>query len=78
MLDALRRRDPNTGLNDDPEIVAFVQLITGTESLASRLRRYTYRGVDSLADALHDNGSIRSPRVWRLPRRLWCSVNSPS
>lgn len=56
MLDALRRRDPNTGLNDDPEIVAFVQLITGTESLAARLRRYTSRGVDSLAEALRDNG----------------------
>lgn len=56
MLDALRRRDPNTGLNDDPEIVAFVQLITDTESLAERLRRYTSRGVALLAEALHDNG----------------------
>jgi hypothetical protein len=52
----LRRRDPNTGLNDDPETVAFVQLIAGTESLAERLRRYTSRGVDSLAEALRDNG----------------------
>lgn len=56
MLDALQRRDPNTGLNDDPETVAFVQLITGTESLAERLRRYTSRGVASLSEALRDNG----------------------
>lgn len=56
MLDALRRRDPNTGLNDDPEIAAFLQLVTGTESLAARLGRYTSRGVDSLAEALRENG----------------------
>lgn len=56
MLDSLRRRDPNSGLNDDPEIVAFVQLITQTESLAERLRRYTSRSIASLAEALRDNG----------------------
>ncbi|MCU1641185.1 MAG: putative transcriptional regulator, TetR family [Nocardia sp.] len=54
-LDALRRRDPNSGLNDDPEIMAFLQLISGTETLAARLQRYTSRGVDSLADALREN-----------------------
>src|SRR5215813_4733779 len=32
-LDALRRRDPSTGLNDDPEIVAFLRLVFRTESL---------------------------------------------
>ncbi|MDT5067737.1 MAG: hypothetical protein QOK02_3892 [Mycobacterium sp.] len=56
MLDALRQRDPNTGLNDDAETVAFLQLIAGTESLAERLRRYTARGVESLAEALRDSG----------------------
>ncbi|MET9487772.1 TetR family transcriptional regulator [Nocardia sp. NPDC006630] len=53
-LDALRRRDPNSGLNDDPEIMAFLQLISGTETLAARLQRYTSRGVDALADALRE------------------------
>ncbi len=41
LLDRLRQRDPSTGLNDDPEIIAFLQLISGTESLAAQ------------ADALH-------------------------
>jgi AcrR family transcriptional regulator len=56
LLDALRRRDPSTGLNDDPEIMAFLRLITGTESLAARLMRYTSRGVNALADALREAG----------------------
>lgn len=56
LLDALRRRDPNSGLNDDPEIMAFLRLINGTESLAARLLRYTSRGTDALAEALRDSG----------------------
>jgi AcrR family transcriptional regulator len=56
LLDALRRRDPSTGLNDSPEIIAFLRLITSTESLAARLMRYTSRGIDALAEALRDNG----------------------
>ncbi|MFC9439478.1 TetR family transcriptional regulator [Nocardia sp. NPDC057030] len=55
-LDALRRRDPNTGLNDTPEIMAFLQLVFGTETLAARLMRYSARGVATLAEALRDNG----------------------
>jgi AcrR family transcriptional regulator len=56
LLDALRRRDPSTGLNDDPEIKALLRLISGTESLAARLMRYTSRGVDALAEALRESG----------------------
>src|SRR5215470_1792646 len=56
LLDALRQRDPSTGLNDNPEIIAFLRLITSTESLAARLMRYTSRGIDALAEALRDNG----------------------
>jgi len=56
LLDALRRRDPSTGLNDDPEIMAFLRLITGAESLAARLMRYTSRGVETLAEALRETG----------------------
>ena len=55
-LDALRQRDPNTGLNDDPEIMAFLRLISGTESLAARLMRYASRGMDALAEALRESG----------------------
>jgi AcrR family transcriptional regulator len=56
LLDRLRQRDPSTGLNDDPEIIAFLRLITSTESLAARLTRYTARGTDALADALRESG----------------------
>ncbi len=55
-LDALQRRDPNSGLNDAPEIMAFLQLVSGTETLAARLMRYGARGVDTLADALREAG----------------------
>jgi AcrR family transcriptional regulator len=55
-LDRLRDRDPSTGLNDDPEIMAFLKLISGTESLAARVMRYTARGTDALAEALRGSG----------------------
>ncbi|MEV7360332.1 TetR family transcriptional regulator [Kitasatospora sp. NPDC091276] len=52
MLDALARRDPNTGLCDDPEVMAFLRMIVETESLAARIIRYAARGSDELAEAL--------------------------
>ncbi|MFI6172630.1 TetR/AcrR family transcriptional regulator [Nocardia sp. NPDC051052] len=55
LLEGLRRRDPNTGLNDDPDIMAFLQLIWDTESLVVRLTRYKARGIETLADALREN-----------------------
>jgi len=58
LLNALQRHDPSTGLNDDPEIMAFIRLILGTESLAARVNRYTSRGKDALAETLErENGS---------------------
>jgi AcrR family transcriptional regulator len=56
LLDRLRDRDPSTGLNDDPEIMAFLKLISGTESLAARVMRYTAHGTDALAEALRGSG----------------------
>ncbi|MFJ5927646.1 TetR/AcrR family transcriptional regulator [Kitasatospora sp. NPDC092948] len=56
LLAALRRRDPNTGLNDSPESLAFYRLVGGTESLAAGLTRYTSRGIDALAGALLESG----------------------
>lgn len=55
LLERLRQRDPNTGLNDSPDAMAFLQLVAGTESLAARLMRYGARGVDTLAEALREN-----------------------
>ncbi|MEU9345409.1 TetR family transcriptional regulator [Streptomyces sp. NPDC048278] len=64
LLDALARRDPNTGLNDTPEIVAFLRMVFDTESLAARLTRYTARGTEALAEALRETGA--DPLVARL------------
>jgi AcrR family transcriptional regulator len=57
MLDRLRQRDPSTGLNDSPDIIAFLRLINDTESLAARLTRYTARSTTALAEALRESGS---------------------
>ncbi|MFF3002013.1 TetR family transcriptional regulator [Kitasatospora sp. NPDC057940] len=56
VLDGLARRDPNTGLCDDPEVMAFLRMIVETESLAARMIRYAARGSDELAEALLEAG----------------------
>ncbi|WP_331745085.1 TetR family transcriptional regulator [Kitasatospora sp. NBC_01300] len=56
VLDGLARRDPNTGLCDDPEVMAFLRMIVQTESLAARMIRYAARGSDELAEALLEAG----------------------
>ena len=89
LLDRLRRRDPSTGLNDDPEIMAFLKLISGTESLAARVMRYTTRGTDALAEALRGSGldpltaRLTAAQVIVVERELFfmnheCLVNGES
>lgn len=51
---ALARRDPITGLCDDPAVVAFHRLVLETPTLRSALLHYHARGVDALASALLD------------------------
>jgi AcrR family transcriptional regulator len=48
----LDRRDPVTGLNDQPEVLAFHRLVFGTPSLAGRLVQYTLDNEEALAAAL--------------------------
>ncbi|WHT22934.1 TetR family transcriptional regulator [Crossiella sp. CA-258035] len=55
-LDALRRQDPISGLCDEPEVVRFYQLITGTESLTARLRRFAEQSEAMLVAALTEAG----------------------
>jgi AcrR family transcriptional regulator len=50
--DGLDRRDPVTGLNDHPEVLAFYNLIFTTPGLASSVLRFTLRDEEELADAL--------------------------
>ncbi|MFE5662871.1 TetR/AcrR family transcriptional regulator [Streptomyces niveus] len=50
--DGLARRDPVTGLNDDPRVLAFHGLLYGTASLVARAYAYQGRSEAALAAAL--------------------------
>ena len=50
--DGLDRRDPVTGLNDHPQVLAFHRLVFDTPSLAARVARFTVDDEAALADAL--------------------------
>ena len=49
---ALERRDPVTGLCDDPRVVRFYRLVLDTPALSAALVRYQARGEHALATAL--------------------------
>lgn len=51
-LDGLARRDPVTGLNDHPEVLAFHNMIFSTPGLSARVNEYIARDEEALADAL--------------------------
>ncbi|WP_128379876.1 TetR/AcrR family transcriptional regulator [Streptomyces cavernae] len=51
-LAGLDRRDPVTGLNDHPQVLAFHRLLYGTPSLVARLYGYLERSETALAEAL--------------------------
>ncbi|CAL9462878.1 hypothetical protein SUDANB58_02684 [Streptomyces sp. enrichment culture] len=51
-LDGLRRHDPITGLNDDPEVLAYHALLYGTPALVARLHTFLERSEAALATAL--------------------------
>jgi AcrR family transcriptional regulator len=55
---ALARRDPVTGLNDHPAVVAFRRMVFGTASLAARLMHYMSRDEEALAEALAECAEI--------------------
>ncbi|MGV4988722.1 TetR/AcrR family transcriptional regulator [Streptomyces sp. NPDC001709] len=51
-LAGLSRRDPITGLNDDPEVLRFQALVHSTPSLLSRIGEYLAQAEELLAQAL--------------------------
>ncbi|MFJ3788555.1 TetR/AcrR family transcriptional regulator [Kitasatospora sp. NPDC090091] len=65
-LDALERhhqerlaaRDPNTGLNDTPSVIAFLRLVYETPSLSAHLRGYVDADTRALAGALDPDGRM--------------------
>ncbi|GGQ06060.1 TetR family transcriptional regulator [Streptomyces roseolilacinus] len=52
VLDGLDRRDPVTGLSDEPSVLAFHRLLYGTPSLVARLYAYQGESERALAEAL--------------------------
>jgi AcrR family transcriptional regulator len=51
-LAGLERRDPVTGLNDHPEVLAYYRLVFETPSLAIRVQQFIAEDQAALADAL--------------------------
>ncbi|MFF0432682.1 TetR family transcriptional regulator [Streptomyces sp. NPDC004327] len=56
VLAGLERRDPVTGLNDDPRVLAFLRLLYGTPALVARMSAYQGRSEEALAAALGGTG----------------------
>lgn len=71
-LDGLARRDPVTGLNDVPEVLAFHNLIFTTPSLSAGVAEYIARDEDVLAEALGDGltGRLLAAQVVAVQRVL--------
>jgi hypothetical protein len=63
---ALDRRDPITGLCDDPGVIAFYRLVTDTPALSAAQARYLTGGEDALTAALHES----APDAPELAARL--------
>lgn len=53
-LRGLERRDPVTGLNDHPQVLAFHRLLYGTPSLVARMSAFVEASEAALAEALDD------------------------
>ncbi|WP_342781223.1 TetR family transcriptional regulator [Streptomyces roseicoloratus] len=70
VLAGLARRDPVTGLNDAPAVLAFLRLLYGTPALVARMSEYQGRSEAALADALEaaagGNGGGRGLLAARL------------
>jgi AcrR family transcriptional regulator len=54
-LDGLARRDPVTGLNDHPQVLAYHRMVFATPSLAARLFHYMAQDEAALAEALAES-----------------------
>lgn len=57
-LDALARRDPVTGLNDHPAILALYRMVLETPALVARMYRFQAGAEQALTDALRETAAI--------------------
>jgi AcrR family transcriptional regulator len=57
-LEALRERDPATGLNDRPEVCELYRLILDTPALVARMDRFKSGAERTLAQALQETAGL--------------------
>lgn len=57
-LDGLTRRDPITGLNDLPQIVALYRMVLETPALVARMYRFQAAAEQALTDALRETAAV--------------------
>jgi AcrR family transcriptional regulator len=59
-LDGLRRRDPVTGLNDHPQVLAYHRMVFETPTLAIRVASFAEADEGALAAALDPRSGLRA------------------
>ncbi|WP_091294630.1 TetR/AcrR family transcriptional regulator [Amycolatopsis xylanica] len=57
-VDGLNRRDPITGLNDEPQVLALYKMVLETPALAARLLQFNARSFEAVAAALADTTAV--------------------
>ncbi|WP_066948317.1 TetR/AcrR family transcriptional regulator [Microtetraspora fusca] len=82
-LDGLARRDPVTGLNDDPEVIGYHRMVFSTPSLVARLFHHMAADEEALAVALGEDADDLAARLLAaqviavqrvLARRNWSAL----
>ena len=81
-LAGLVARDPITGLNDHPQVLAYYRLVFTTPSLTTRLHQFMDDDESALADALGGDlaGELLAAQVVSvqrvLSRRNWAAIDT--
>ncbi len=79
-LTGLTQRDPVTGLNDHPDVLAYYDLVFSTPALATRVREFMDADEDALAEALggDTDAEFTAAQVLSLQRvlsrRNWSAI----
>ncbi|NEA30374.1 TetR family transcriptional regulator [Streptomyces sp. SID13031] len=81
-VDGLRRRDPVTGLNDTPGVLAYHRLVFTTPALATRVHQFIAADQAALADVLGNGlaGELAAADLIStqqvLSRRNWAALSA--
>jgi AcrR family transcriptional regulator len=81
-LAGLDRRDPVTGLNDDPQVLAYYRLVLSTPALATRVREFMDADERALAEVLGGDAEaeLTAAQVLSihrvLARRNWAALDA--